>query len=75
MLRELIEDVKQDKIDESTTEKFIKLIQSVKERKVIIGCTEFPAILAKCKGDERLKEYELFDPLEAVIEKLREDLR
>ena len=75
LLRDLIESVKQDKIDESTTEKFIGLIQKMDEQRIIIGCTEFPSILAKCRLDSRLMGYEMFDPLQIVIENLQEICR
>ena len=71
VLREMIEDVKQDKIDEHTTKKFIGLVQELNEKRIIIGCTEFPAILARCKEDKNLTGYEMFDPLQAVIEDLQ----
>lgn len=71
VLRGLIEDVKQDRINESTTEKFIKLVQDLGEKRIIIGCTEFPAILARCKDDNRLIGYEMFDPLQAAIDDLQ----
>ncbi len=72
VLRELIEDVKQDRIGNQTTEKFLALIEDLGEKRIIIGCTEFPAIVDRCRIDGRLRKYELFDPLEAVIEELQE---
>lgn len=72
LLRNLIEDVKQDKIQESTIEKFIDLVQKMSERRIIIGCTEFPAILARCSSDSRLMGYEMIDPLQIVIENIQE---
>ena len=71
LLRELIEDVKQDKIHESTVEKFVDLVHKINERKIIIGCTEFPVILSKCEKDNRLSGYEFYDPLQIVIDNLQ----
>ena len=68
--RELIEDVKQDHITESTKKKFIMLLKSMNEKSIILGCTEFPVLLSSCKAEE-LEGLQIFDPLLCAIEKLK----
>lgn len=72
-LRDLIEDVKQDRISDSTVERFKALIRSFDNHNIIIGCTEFPAIYARCKDD--LGDYKIYDPLDFAIEELKRRIR
>jgi len=75
-LRSLIEDVKQDKITRNTVDSFVELMRyDLKNKNVIIGCTEFPMIY--CLVKDRLKEegYVIYDPLEIVIEEIKNRIR
>ena len=71
LLRDLIEDVKQNKISKSTGDNFVNLISSSKLKNVIIGCTEFPAIYRMVKDRPELSSYSIFDPLETTIKKIK----
>lgn len=71
LLRDLIEDVKQNKISKSTGDNFVNLISSIKLKNVIIGCTEFPAIYRMVQDRPELSSYSIFDPLETTIKKIK----
>jgi len=67
-LRDIIEDVKQDRISDDTVEAFIQLITSFGRYHVILGCTEFPAVYEKCKSSKKFQGYHIYDPLEYAIQ-------
>jgi len=70
-LRNLIEDVKQDRISDGTLERFLQLITSFENHHVILGCTEFPAIYARCRERKELQAYHIYDPLTFAIRELK----
>lgn len=68
-IRELIEDVKQNRISDMSLMKFSGLIKE-KKCPVILGCTELPVLYGKCTGMDILHCNDIIDPLQSVINKL-----
>lgn len=73
--RGLIEDVKQDRVNEDTVARFVDAVEMGDNDHVIIGCTEFPPIYRLAA--ERLAEdgYHVFDPLDTTIAKIKSILK
>lgn len=69
-MREMIEAVKQNCIDEQITNKFLATIQSCGCDAVILGCTEFPVIYALVKDRLENEKIKVYDPLNAVLKYL-----
>ena len=63
-LRDFIEAVKQNKIDDSVLDDFVSYINNLDDKNVILGCTELPILYAKCK-DRIIKK--IYDPLDAAL--------
>lgn len=81
-IRYYIEAVKKNKIDYDTVNRFMNFIERFNMDNIVLGCTEFP-ILVKYISDflqqdkEQLNKWNRFkfiDPLEIVIQKIKEDL-
>ena len=70
--RKLIEAVKQDCVTSSIVREFVSLLHSFDNEAVVLGCTEFPVLLSKCEPEE-LSKLNVFDPLQEVINYLREN--
>lgn len=67
-MRELIEAVKQNCLNESHCTKFIELIKSFNINQVILGCTEFPVLYSAFKNQIDSTGIKIYDPLESVIQ-------
>lgn len=66
-LRDFIEAVKQNKIDNNVLGDFVSYINNLDDENVILGCTELPILYAKCKDKITKKVY---DPLDAALQKM-----
>lgn len=71
-MREFIEVVKQDKIDEDCKGRFYKFIQSLEGDCIILGCTEFPVLYDEIKH-ELPSELKVIDPLEIILARLHRE--
>ena len=71
VLRFFIETVKQNRIDSVAIEKLINFLDKYNENNIVLGCTEFPVLVSKCKEIDSFKKYRFWDPLEETIEELR----
>ncbi len=72
--RELIEAVKQHRINDGTIKKFISLVKASKHNAIILGCTEFPVLFAQC-APSVWQNMKVYDPLLCVIRKLIEECK
>ena len=70
-LRDIIEDVKQDKVNETTKETMVNLINESSCKNIIIGCTEFPIVYRNVAATIESLGYSVYDPLEATIERIK----
>lgn len=68
-IRELIEAVKTNSINEDTINEFEKLIQSYDMENIVLGCTEMPILARKLEYNK----VNLFDPLDVSIECIKKD--
>lgn len=66
--RDLIEDVKQCKVNDKSIESFIRLINSSPTDTVVLACTDLPVIYDKCPSGAIKKK--IVDPLEIAIQML-----
>lgn len=66
-LRDFIEAVKQNKIDNNVLGDFVSYINNLDDENVILGYTELPILYAKCKDKITKKVY---DPLDAALQKM-----
>lgn len=71
LMRELIEAVKQNNLNETHCQKFINLIKGFGVNNVILGCTEFPVLYSKFKSKIDKTGLNIYDPLESTIQLLR----
>ena len=71
MFRSLIEDVKQDAVDDDTVARFIEAVHMGDNKNVIIGCTEFPPIYRRAAATLASEGYKVFDPLDTTIQKIK----
>ncbi len=69
-IRELIEDVKQNRIDEESLNLFEELISRNMDIPVVLGCTELPVLYEECKSSGIEMLTDIVDPLQSVIDKL-----
>ena len=72
-LRELIEAVKQDAVDEAAIERFIALVERQPNENVILGCTEFPILRGALGKREATLRRRLRDPLDSTIAALKNE--
>lgn len=72
--RELIEDVKQDRITKETIDTFTELICSFSGEALILGCTEFPALYDRVSLGA-LGQRRIYDPLQSAISALKAQCR
>ena len=70
-IREFIEAVKQNKINENTREKFYNYLNSIQSESIILGCTELPVIFRMLNIAPKKV---VFDPLQIVIENLIKEI-
>ncbi len=71
-IRYFIEMVKQNDYPAGYADELITFINQYKTRNVILGCTEFPVLFSKAmQEDRRIDSYNLFDPLENVLDELK----
>ena len=75
VFRSLIEDVKQDRVDDDTVTRFINAVHAGGNENVIIGCTEFPPIYRKAAETLASEGYRVFDPLDTTITKIKATIR
>ncbi len=77
-IRFLIESVKQNTLGENAYQRFIALLDRFHCEDVVLGCTEFPA-LVEAVGNSRfegqIKRYRFYDPLELTIQRLKKILK
>lgn len=71
-LRDFIEAVKQNKINDNVLDDFVSYINNLDDENVILGCTELPILYAKCKDRVTKKVY---DPLDAALQKMVQNVR
>jgi len=67
LIREMIEAVKQNKINEYYLESFCDYVNNIKDEYVIIGCTEIPVLYENAKKNGYTISRKLFDPLQCAI--------
>lgn len=71
-LRDFIELVKQNKVDEAGLERFVEYLASLGEQNIILGCTELPVLFGKLSKEQLAKiPSTVFDPLESAISSLK----
>ena len=68
-VRCFIESVKQNKISEEVLVRFEEMIRKSPCKAVVLGCTELPVLYTKLR--ERIRDREVYDPMECVMERLR----
>lgn len=71
-IRRFIEIVKRNNYSDDIAVDFLKFIQNYGRENVVLGCTEFPALVNEFKKSNPAygKEYNFYDPLEVVLDKL-----
>lgn len=74
MQRDLIEDVKQDKITPGTVERFVELVSSFSGDALILGCTEFPVLYSRVP-EGTFGNIRIYDPLECAVRVLQRECR
>jgi aspartate racemase len=67
-MRNWIEAVKQQKIDEQILMDFVDYINNSESNDVVLGCTELPVLYDKC-SDKIIKN--IYDPLDCAVEFLK----
>lgn len=68
-IRDIIEDIKQNKITQKTKQDFVALVLQ-QSPVVVLGCTELPIIYEQTKELFDSKDIMVFDPLESAIDVL-----
>ncbi len=71
-IRKYIESVKQQRITKEVKQDFINFVNNIDDDNVVLGCTELPVIYGECRD---YIEKKVYDPLEFVIEELKEKQR
>lgn len=69
-LREFIEVVKQNRLTEESGRAFVRYINTLPCRHVLLGCTELPVLLGSL-----IPEREIIDPVTCAIHTLREEFQ
>ena len=72
-LREFIEAVKQNSIDDETAARFKAFVDSFDENCVIMGCTELPIMYRESVERGFAPDKVIFDPLQTAIDIIREE--
>ena len=72
-IRDFIECVKQNLIDEKCVKRFSDFLNGCRENAVVLGCTELPVLYGRANKDAIAKK--IFDPIESAIRKLKEVLK
>ena len=67
-LREFIEAVKQDTIDDEISAKFKAFVESFDQDVVIMGCTELPIMYSEAARRGFCPEKHIYDPLQTAID-------
>lgn len=80
LIRECIESVKTNCMNENIADKFLDLLDMFAVGDVILGCTEFPILVDYISNldiyrQRRLKKYRFWNPLELVILELKKKLK
>lgn len=71
-IRCFIESVKRNDISIEIINKFKDFLDKFAISEVVLGCTEFPLLVAKTKLDS---EYHFYDPLEITLQELKKSLK
>ena len=66
LLREFIETVKQNKIDEAAAARFCDYLNTRGRKHIILGCTELPVLFGHVKGLD--PSIHIYDPVQAAID-------
>lgn len=66
-LREFIEAVKQDTIDDDVSAKFKAFVESFSQDAVIMGCTELPIMYSEAVRRGFCPDKQIYDPLQTAI--------
>lgn len=74
MQRQLIEDVKQNRITQETVERFVELVSSFSTDALILGCTEFPVLRSRVP-EGTFDRLRIYDPLISAIRVLQKECR
>lgn len=72
-LREFIEAVKQDMMDDAVCSKFRDFIETFDEEAVILGCTELPILYAECLKRNIIPDKKMYDPLQIAIDIIKKE--
>lgn len=67
-LREFIEAVKQDSIDDEVSAKFKAFVESFDQDAVIMGCTELPIMYSEAVRRGFCPDKQIYDPLQTAID-------
>lgn len=70
LLRQFIEAIKQNKLNDSVMDAFEKFIEDFEDEAVILGCTELPILYAACAQRGYQSTKKIFDPLQSAIDAL-----
>lgn len=73
-LRYFIEAVKQNKITSEVIDEFVNMICSYNHQNIILGCTEFPILYNDAAKYLVTSGINVYDPLEYIIKKIKEEL-
>lgn len=71
LLREFIESIKQNELDNETMEYFVDFMNSFGTDAVILGCTELPILYSACVKSGLISNKIVFDPLQSAIDALK----
>ena len=69
-IRDFIEAVKQDQIDDAVLRKFVQFLDGGRCETVILGCTEIPVLHSMCVNRGYQSHKTVIDPLQCVIDRL-----
>ena len=69
-IRDFIEAVKQDQIDDAVLRKFVQFLDGGRCETVILGCTEIPVLHSMCVNRGYQSQKTVIDPLQCVIDRL-----
>lgn len=72
-LREFIEAVKQDSIDDEVSAKFKAFVESFDQDAVIMGCTELPIMYSEAVRRGFCPDKQIYDPLQTAIDIIVEE--
>lgn len=77
-IRYFIEAVKRNQIDKETYNRWTAFLEKMKCKNVVLGCTEFPMLIDRLrKFDTKnwMSTFTFFDPLEIVLQELKQIIK